>query len=261
MQPSAQVVTQTVTAILTSTPSAIDMAVSSPIPTVATTISEMVQSAPDFITIIAPFVPFVALAISLISLAVSVASFRRTARYQDYDYTPSLQLTTLERAIADLRLWPDFEAKIAEPDCPKAFTYKGKVENKGAKTVKIDNIYMECGARDDPTKRTKWHLSQSLYLSPGDDHEVQFKMSWQEVLATEERLGTDECAFVLRVYYRTPTGKQLELNHLLFYFHNHTTPAFVVDDGPPPRITMYRKKPESDPDTTQVTSTPQDPDQ
>jgi hypothetical protein len=159
----------------------------------------------------------ISLVISIISTIIAILSFRRAKRYQDFDYSPRLQIE-------------DEKGSLSSPSFSTAFSYSAKVKNAGLKPIKIDNISVDYGSRDDPKKRIRHHIEGQFYLSPGEFREIQFKLSRDDMESTMQKLEIHQCMFFLHFVYCTATEKKIETGRWLGGY-DENMPVFTFQSG------------------------------
>jgi hypothetical protein len=133
--------------------------------------------------------------ISVIAIVIAIASYLRTKRFQDYEYSTRLQILDewLERGSPSLRNMP-------------ALVYRAKIENRGSKPIKVDSLYLDYGDKVDSNKRMRRHIDGEMYLSSGQRHEFDIEISWTNVEQMKKHFNINQCFFFFRVVYHTPDG-------------------------------------------------------
>ena len=157
--------------------------------------------------------------ISIISLLVSVLSFRRTSKYQEYEYAVRLQLANARTTCNPYSL-------------PEAvFTYDANLENRGLKPVEIARVDFACGQLFDLDRCDVKTQIGRTHLAPGTFVEINFKISGKEMIAIETKYGITECAIFLIIKYKDTRGIQREKKSLVGGFDKGNIPIFVITDG------------------------------
>lgn len=133
----------------------------------------------DYITI-ASFI------ISVIAIVIAIASYLRTKRFQDYEYSTRLQILDerLECGSPSLRNMP-------------ALVYRAKIENRGSKPIKVDSLYLDYGDEVDSNKRMRRHIDGEMYLSSCQRHEFDIEISWTDVEQMKKHFNINQCFFFL----------------------------------------------------------------
>lgn len=162
------------------------------------------------------YIPIVALFISLASFAISVASYRRSGALQDFDYAARMQ-------VVDEQIGSSSPSLKDRP----AFSYAAAIENRGAKPVKISDIYLDYGHKENERKRIKFHLEGETYLPPGAKHAVAKSVSWEDVNSLKEKFGIGECFFFLRIVFIDAKSRKRETARILSGFDGDTTVMFA----------------------------------
>ncbi|NOQ32636.1 MAG: hypothetical protein GQ567_00335 [Methanosarcinales archaeon] len=141
------------------------------------------------------YIAIASITISLIALIIAIASYSRTKKFQDYEYSPRIQIL-------------DEHITCGSPslkDIP-ALSYRGEIENRGLKSVKVDSLYLDYGDKVDSNKRMRRHIDGELYLSPCQRHEFNIEISWADVEQMKKHFNINQCFFFFRVVYHTPDG-------------------------------------------------------
>lgn len=155
---------------------------------------------------------FLALLVSGLSFWLSFRSHRRTGRYERFQHATRLQLVDEH----ETGYSPGIRSKTG-----KGFRYSTKLRNIGMQPVRIEGVFIDCGARDDPQKRRRRGVEGRFYLSPGEDREIQFDMSATDVDEIMEQFQ-GECLFFLRVVYHTAAGDAAEAHRILGGYEGDT---------------------------------------
>ncbi len=133
--------------------------------------------------------------ISVIAIVIAIASYLRTKRFQDYEYSTRLQILDEHLTYGNPSL----------KDIP-ALSYQAKIENRGSKPIKIDCLYLDYGDKVDSNKRMKRHIDGELYLRPGKRHEFGIDISCVDVEQMKKRFNINHCFFFFRIAYHAPDG-------------------------------------------------------
>ncbi len=133
--------------------------------------------------------------ISVIALIIAIASYLRTKKFQDYEYSPRLQILNehLTYGCPSLK------------DIP-VISYRAEIENRGLKPVKVDSLYLDYGDKVDSNKRMKRHIHGELFLSSGQRHGFDIEITWAAVEQMKKHFNVSQCFFFFRVVYHTPDG-------------------------------------------------------
>jgi len=141
------------------------------------------------------YIAIASIIISVIALGIAIASYLRTKKFQDYEYSPRIQIL-------------DEHIMYGSPslkDIP-ALSYRAEIENRGSKSIKIDSLYLDYGDKVDSNKRMKRHIGGEMYLNSGQRHEFDIEISWADVEQMKKRFNINQCFFFFRVVYPTHNG-------------------------------------------------------
>jgi hypothetical protein len=148
------------------------------------------------INILMMYLPIISLLISIVSMIIAYISLKRTKIFQEYEYIPRLQITDEQIMYGTEEL----------PNIP-ALSYSSKIENRGAKPVKIDTVYLDYGENADPKKRMKYSVEGEIYLAAGQEHNIERNITWHQVEEMKKRYNINQAMFFLRVSYHKPGNK------------------------------------------------------
>ena len=140
------------------------------------------------------YIPTATFIIFVIISYLKIRSYFRTKKFQDYDYSPRLQILDEELTYGSPSL----------KDIP--LSYQAKIENRGLKPIKIDRLCIDYGDKIDSNKRMSRHIDGELYLSPEKKHEFGIEISWVDVEQMKRCFNIDQCFFFFKVVYHTPDG-------------------------------------------------------
>ena len=158
-----------------------------------------------------------AILISLIALLLSYLAYRRSGRYQEFEFRPRLEVASEK-------------IQFSTPSFTTAFQYEATLANQGLKPVDIERVYMDYGSGDDPGKRVKHVVEGGFTLRPGESRPLSFGLSWIEVEQLKSKFGISDCKFFLRLQYRTVAGHMTEAQRSLGG-HNDAGTTFMVQAG------------------------------
>ena len=145
------------------------------------------------------YIAIASIVISLIALGIAIASYSRTKKFHDYEYSPRIQI--LDEHIT--------HGTPSLKDIP-ALSYRAKIENRGSKSIKVDSLYLDYGDKVDSNKRMRRHIDGEMYLSSGQRHEFDIEISWADVEQMKKRFNINQYFFFFRVVYHTPDGSLQE---------------------------------------------------
>jgi hypothetical protein len=134
--------------------------------------------------------------ISMISIWRTIIFNKRLQLYQEYEYSSRLQLGDEKVIFGDINR-DDFGIK-----------YSAILENRGMKTVDIDNIYMDYG--DGINKQFKQSIEGNFYLRPEQKREINVTVPRKGIDDMKRRYDTDDVMFSFRVVINEPGGKKVE---------------------------------------------------
>lgn len=141
------------------------------------------------------YIAIASIIISLFALGIALASYSRTKKFQDYEYSPRIQIL-------------DEHITCGSPslkDIP-ALSYRAEIENRGSKSIKIDSLYLDYGDQVDSNKRMKRHIGGEMYLNSGQRHEFNIEILWTDVEQIKKQFNINQCFFFFRFVYHTPGG-------------------------------------------------------
>ena len=141
------------------------------------------------------YIAIASIAISLIALIIARASYSRTKKFLDYEYSPRI------------RILDEHVTRSSPPlyNLP-ALSYRAEIENRGSKSIKIDSLYLDYGDQVDSNKRMKRHIDGEMYLNSGQRHEFDIEISWADVEQMKKHFNINQCFFFFRVVYHPPDG-------------------------------------------------------
>lgn len=160
----------------------------------------------------------ISMLLASISLVISVIAWRKTSKYQDYDYAERLEL--LDEVIGtaspggDIKYLAlrgegaegDKKHSIEIPTPTPVFLYYAKLKNVGERAILIDSIFIDYGRISDNSLHAKHRDSGQFYLEPGRAHNLEFNLTDDEVTETMKRLSIEDVSYQLRINYQTSTG-------------------------------------------------------
>ncbi len=141
------------------------------------------------------YIAIATITISLIALIIAIASYSRTKKFQDYEYSPRIQIL-------------DERITCGSPslnDIP-ALSYRAEIENRGSKSIKVDGLYLDYGDKVDSNKRMRRHIAGEMYLNSDQRHEFNIEISWADVEQMKKHFNINQCFFFFRFVYHTPDG-------------------------------------------------------
>ena len=166
-----------------------------------------------------------ALVVAIASVIISTIALRKSSMYQSFEYAARLELESEQKAIAAQvgdRTYiavPGSDAKgsrtLPSPAEDNVLSYRAKLVNRGHKTVYINEVSLECGSRDQPEKRMKYHVLGDCYLSHNAKQEIHKVITGENIRAVRDRFGVGACMFVLRVDYTSVEGDRLTMRRML----------------------------------------------
>ncbi len=163
-------------------------------------------------------IALVSVFLSVISTAIAIASFRRTSRLQDIDYSSRLQ-------ICDERIEC---GGVEGPD--DVFSYSAIIENVGLKPVRVEEICVDYGS-EHMDKCFKHHVDGRFDLAPNSKRTIAFSLSQACFVAALERFEIEHCYFRLRVTYLSPNGKIAEVVRTLAGVGTNPRATFYAQAG------------------------------
>lgn len=141
------------------------------------------------------YIAIASITISLIALIIAIASYSRTKKFQDYEYSPRIQILDEHIACGSPSL----------KDIP-ALSYRAEIENRGSKSIKIDSLYLDYGDEVDSNKRMRRHICGEMYLNSGQRHEFDIEILWADVDQIKNQFNINQCFFFFRFAYHAPSG-------------------------------------------------------
>ena len=141
------------------------------------------------------YIAIASIIISVIALRIAIASYSRTKKFLNYEYSPRIQI--LDEHIMGGS--PSFK------DMP-ALSYRAEIENRGSKSIKVDSLYLDYGDEVDSNKRMKRHIDGEMYLNSCQRHKFDIEISWADVEQMKKRFNINQCFFFFRFVYHTPDG-------------------------------------------------------
>lgn len=135
------------------------------------------------------YIAIASLIISLVALIIALLSYSRAKKFQDYEYSPKIQIL-------------DERITCGSPslkDIP-ALSYRAEIENRGSKSIKIDSLYLYYGDKVDSNKRMKRHIGGEMYLNSGQRHEFDIEILWADVEQIKKQFNINQCFFSLDLY-------------------------------------------------------------
>ena len=148
------------------------------------------------------YIAIASITISLIALMIAIASYSRTKKFLDYEYSPRIQIL-------------DEHIMCCSPplkDIP-ALSYRAEIENRGSKSIKIDSLYLDYGDKVDSNKRMKRHIDGEMYLNSDKRHEFNIEIFRADVEQLKKRFNINQYFFSLGLYTTLPpvqSGKTLD---------------------------------------------------
>jgi hypothetical protein len=165
----------------------------------------------------ATWISLVALAFGGLSLWISFRAFRRTSRYQDFEYMPRLQISSS----------PVHFGSNIEP----RFDFDGSLENKGSKPIRIREVLMDVGHPKDRKKQHHSVIAQDFFIGAGDEWPVEFHKTSGEMQDAMKKLDSAQCTFSLRVTHEDSSGKLIEGRYPLGGFGREGSLIVIVGVG------------------------------
>jgi hypothetical protein len=162
-------------------------------------------------------ISILAITLSVISVVISIRAHRRSARYQDFEFMPRLDLT-------------NEDVRMASQSFPTAFHYRAELVNRGLKPVDVARVIMDCGSEGEAGKREHHVLYGRFTLPPGEKREISFEFRWKDIEDLRRKLKLSECKFFLRVRYEPPSGGVSEVQRSLGGVSGETL-GFVAPGG------------------------------
>ena len=141
------------------------------------------------------YIAVASIIISVIALRIAIASYSRTKKFQDYEYSPRIQI--LEKHFT--------RGSPSSKDIP-ALSYRAEIENRGSKSIKVDSLYLDYGDEVDSNNRMRRHIDGEMYLNSGQRHEFDIEISWADVEQMKKHFNINQCFFFFRFVYHTPDG-------------------------------------------------------
>ncbi|MEA1894150.1 MAG: hypothetical protein U9N36_02905 [Euryarchaeota archaeon] len=141
------------------------------------------------------YIAIASIIISAIALIIAIASYLRAKKFQDYEYSPKIQILD-ERITCGSPSLKDISA----------LPYRAEIENRGSKSIKIDSLYLDYGGKVNSNKRMKRHIDGEMYLNSGQRHEFDIKTSWADVEQIKNQFKINQCFFFFRFVCHTPDG-------------------------------------------------------
>jgi hypothetical protein len=137
------------------------------------------------------------LVLSVLSFYVSLLAFRRTSKYQDFEYMPRLQVSRSSTVHFGSNIDPRFD-------------FDGSLENKGPKPIRIRELLMDVGHPKDRKKQHHYVIAEDFFIAAGDEWPIEFHKTAGEMQDARKKLDSAECTFSLRVSHEDSSGKLIE---------------------------------------------------
>ena len=92
----------------------------------------------------------------------------------------------------------------------RKFDWEGGLENKGAKPIRIREMFMDVGHPRDKERQYHQLIGRDFFIAADEKRPIEFRKSANEIRKDMEQLNSEECTFTLRVSYEDSLGKLRE---------------------------------------------------